>query len=193
MILNLRMLGSSCALMHRGLSRRLIVRTLCARLNRENVFTEEDRDRLCQKLGVPKEKVLLTIPQMRQLRNTFGPDISVGLVPTMGALHMGHLSLVDASTKESVVTISSIFVNAGQFAPHEDFSKYPRQPEDDIKTLFERGVDYIFIPSQSEMYPGSVYGDTSTSVCRTHVVPFGIDERSEGAARPGIELVETFC
>ena len=82
------------------------------------------------------------------------PSAKLGFVPTMGALHEGHVSLVQASVRDNDKTISSLFVNAGQFAPHEDFGKYPRQPIEDIKALFAKGVDYVFIPTHAEMYPG---------------------------------------
>lgn len=78
---------------------------------------------------------------------------TIGFVPTMGALHQGHLSLVEASNKECDVTIVSVFVNPMQFAPHEDFKKYPRELEKDSALLAPHRVDAIFCPTDDEMYP----------------------------------------
>jgi pantoate--beta-alanine ligase len=100
---------------------------------------------------------------------------TVGLVPTMGALHEGHLSLIDASRSECDVTVATIFVNPTQFAPHEDFNKYPRDLPRDLAMLGERGCDVVFTPSVEEMYP---LGHT-TSI---DVGPLG--QVLEGAIRP---------
>ncbi|MEX2317533.1 MAG: pantoate--beta-alanine ligase [Pirellulales bacterium] len=78
---------------------------------------------------------------------------TVGLVPTMGALHEGHMSLVDAARADCDLTVATIFVNPTQFAPHEDFNKYPRPLERDLEMLSARGCDVIFTPSVAEMYP----------------------------------------
>lgn len=78
---------------------------------------------------------------------------SIGLIPTMGALHDGHLSLVRETQKHCGKTIASIFVNPAQFAPHEDFDRYPRTLESDARKLADVGLDLIFAPSVSEMYP----------------------------------------
>jgi len=157
---------------------------------------QEARSKICKELGVAEDRVALTIAEMRQWRSskaqfrtteTEGELInpSVGFVPTMGALHDGHMSLLATSTKSCDFTAASIFVNPAQFAPHEDFGKYPRQPAKDLAALFENGADVVFVPSQQEMYPGSKHGQTSTQVTKTHVVPDGADFVSEGAARPG--------
>jgi len=101
---------------------------------------------------------------------------TVGFVPTMGALHEGHLSLVDAARSECDRVAVSIFVNPTQFGPQEDFSKYPRTMERDCELLAERGCDWVFAPEPVEMYPPG-FG-TSIDVGAV-AVPW------EGAARPG--------
>lgn len=93
---------------------------------------------------------------------------SIGLVPTMGALHEGHLSLVDRSVAENGVTVVTIFVNPTQFRPGEDLEAYPRQLQDDIALASERGADIVFAPAVQEIYPDgyattvSVLGITET-------------------------------
>jgi pantoate--beta-alanine ligase len=78
---------------------------------------------------------------------------SIGFVPTMGALHEGHLSLVRNSRDDNDVTVVSIFVNPTQFGPDEDLQKYPRAPEVDVEKLLSIGVDAVFMPDAEEMYP----------------------------------------
>ena len=100
----------------------------------------------------------------------------VGLVPTMGALHEGHLSLVRAARAQSDLVVVSIFVNPTQFGPKEDFSKYPRTLEKDLALLEAEKVDFIFSPSVQEMYPpGS----------STWVTVEGLSEKLDGRSRPG--------
>lgn len=101
---------------------------------------------------------------------------TVGLVPTMGALHRGHLSLVDEILNHADVAVVSIFVNPTQFGEGEDFSTYPRDEATDLGALATTGAALAFIPEVSEMYPP---GDS------TRVSVAGISERFEGAARPG--------
>jgi len=78
---------------------------------------------------------------------------TIGFIPTMGALHEGHLSLIRRSKKENDVTVVSIFVNPIQFGPREDFKQYPRDLEGDLKKLSSLGVEVVFVPDEKEMYP----------------------------------------
>ena len=100
----------------------------------------------------------------------------IGFVPTMGALHEGHLSLVRAAVAESQPVIASIFVNPTQFGTGDDFQKYPRSLDRDSKILEEAGVDCLFAPDASEIYPAGF---------RTWVNVEGLTDRLEGKARPG--------
>jgi pantoate--beta-alanine ligase len=101
---------------------------------------------------------------------------TLGLVPTMGALHEGHLSLVRAAQASCDAVAVSIFVNPTQFGPKEDFSSYPRTLEEDCRTLEAAGVDVVFAPSVQEMYPGGA---------STFVEVTGLSDRLDGASRPG--------
>jgi len=100
----------------------------------------------------------------------------VGFVPTMGALHEGHLRLVDEARRRADVTVMSIFVNPLQFGAGEDLARYPRPIEQDRSLASARGVDALFLPEVAEMYPPGA---------ATRVVPGGAADRWEGAARPG--------
>jgi pantoate--beta-alanine ligase len=100
----------------------------------------------------------------------------VGFVPTMGALHQGHLSLVRTARAQSDLVVASIFVNPKQFAPNEDFAKYPRSPEKDSAMLAAENADYLFNPSVDEMYPGGA---------ASWVTVEGISDKLDGRSRPG--------
>ena len=100
--------------------------------------------------------LLHTINEIRkQIKVWKKEGLTVGFVPTMGALHKGHLSLIKASLSKCDKTVVSIFVNPTQFGPGEDFDKYPRTPEEDVKLC--EGVDIIFAPGVNEMYDGSPF------------------------------------
>ena len=99
-----------------------------------------------------------------------------GFVPTMGALHEGHASLVRAAKRVCSPVVVSIFVNPMQFGPNEDFAKYPRRREQDVALLESLGVDYLFAPEASEMYPPGFV---------SHVDVEGLSTRFEGRTRPG--------
>jgi pantoate--beta-alanine ligase len=101
---------------------------------------------------------------------------TLGLVPTMGALHAGHLSLVEAACMSNRKVVVSIFVNPIQFDPGEDFERYPRDPDRDADLLERAGVHAIYRPQLETMYPPTA---------STRVVVRGVSELLEGAARPG--------
>ena len=100
----------------------------------------------------------------------------LGLVPTMGALHEGHLSLVRAARERCEAVAVSIFVNPTQFGPTEDLAKYPRQFDRDCRLLEQEGVEILFAPSVEEIYPGGAV---------TWVVVEGLSEKLDGRSRPG--------
>jgi pantoate--beta-alanine ligase len=100
----------------------------------------------------------------------------VGFVPTMGALHPGHISLVRAAREQTDIVVASIFVNPTQFGPNEDFSKYPRTFENDSAMLADEKTDYIFSPSVEEMYPKDA---------TTWVDVEGPSGKLDGRSRPG--------
>lgn len=100
----------------------------------------------------------------------------IGLVPTMGALHVGHMALVERARKECSPVYASIFLNPTQFGPNEDLSQYPRPLEADMEKLTNADVDGLFLPSAEEMYPPGF---------STYVHVEGISERLEGKLRPG--------
>lgn len=113
---------------------------------------------------------------LRAWRASLPPDARLGFVPTMGALHAGHMSLVDEARRAAEIVIVSIFVNPLQFGPGEDLSRYPRPIEADIDKLEKAGVDALFLPSVEDMYPSGA----STTVEETIV-----SGRLCGAVRPG--------
>lgn len=100
----------------------------------------------------------------------------VGFIPTMGALHAGHLSLVERARSECASVVVSIFVNPLQFGPSEDYGRYPRTPERDCELLAAQQVDLTFMPTQAAMYPVSPV---------VSVDPGDLDKHFEGARRPG--------
>jgi pantoate--beta-alanine ligase len=105
-----------------------------------------------------------------------GASAAVGLVPTMGALHQGHRSLIERSVRENDVTVVSIFVNPVQFNNNEDLAAYPESFEDDCRLLEDAGTDYVFVPAYEELYPDDYrYRLTETTLSKTLC----------GASRPG--------
>ncbi|MCA9137569.1 MAG: pantoate--beta-alanine ligase [Planctomycetales bacterium] len=121
-------------------------------------------------------QIIHTTKQAREfVWNLRRNDSTVGLVPTMGALHDGHLSLVQASGRRCDHTVATIFVNPTQFAPGEDLQKYPRTLDADIAGLRSAGADAVFIPDQDQIYPPG---------CSTFVKPPDVAETLEGEFRP---------
>lgn len=119
-------------------------------------------------------KIAETIAEARRLREGFpGP---VGLVPTMGYLHDGHLALIRRARAENSLMVVSVFVNPAQFGPREDFKTYPRDIERDLKILARENTDIVFLPPVEEMYPPGFDGWVDMGK---------IARRLEGASRPG--------
>src|SRR5216683_8130723 len=122
-------------------------------------------------------KICATIPEARAAcRDARAGRKRLGLVPTMGALHEGHLSLVRAAKAQCDAVAVSIFVNPTQFGPTEDLSKYPRQFDRDRQLLEKEGVDILFAPSVEEIYPDGAV---------TWVLVEGLSEKLDGRSRPG--------
>lgn len=122
-------------------------------------------------------RLITSVSEMKALtRETRSRGKSVGLVPTMGALHKGHLSLVRQAKQQCDVVVASIFVNPTQFGPSEDYQRYPRDLDSDFSLLSACNIDTIFAPSADEMYPEGF---------QTYVEPGPLAEVYEGASRPG--------
>ena len=120
-------------------------------------------------------EILETASAMRAWRRSHAGK-SVGLVPTMGYLHEGHLSLVTAAAADNDLVAVSIFVNPTQFGPNEDFTRYPRDEEGDLRLLREAGVAAVYMPTPASMYPAGY---------QTYVEVEEVTQRLEGEARPG--------
>jgi pantoate--beta-alanine ligase len=118
-----------------------------------------------------------TIEWMKQIARAAHMNARVlGFVPTMGALHEGHFSLIREARRQCSPIVVSIFVNPKQFGPSEDFQKYPRTLDSDRAALETFDVDYLFAPTPDEMYPSGF---------RTSVTVQGLSDRLEGRSRPG--------
>ncbi|KAI8807331.1 hypothetical protein BJ742DRAFT_813343 [Cladochytrium replicatum] len=131
-----------------------------------------------------KLTVVETIAAYRALRNKwYREGKSVGFVPTMGALHEGHVSLVKLAKSQCDVTVSTIFVNPAQFAPHEDLSKYPRTLEGDLMQLAEVGCNIVVVPSVEEMYPAGITLNVAEQT-GSFVDVLGLSHQMEGSIRP---------
>jgi pantoate--beta-alanine ligase len=127
------------------------------------------------RLAFVNMQVVTIVAEMRRLRAQMAG--SVGLVPTMGYLHEGHLSLVRRARAENEHLVVTIFVNPTQFGPQEDYQRYPRDPERDLRLLEHEGTDAVFMPGVEEMYPSGF--DAWVEVGES------LTGRLEGASRPG--------
>ena len=122
-------------------------------------------------------EVIHTVEWMKQVsRQARAEGRLTGFVPTMGALHAGHVSLIEVARRDANPVIASIFVNPKQFGPSEDYRKYPRDLKGDRQKMEEAGVDFLFAPSVEEIYPAGF---------RTSVNVEGLSDRLEGKIRPG--------
>ena len=119
-------------------------------------------------------KIIKSITDFTAWRNSVKSK-NIGFVPTMGALHLGHSSLIEKSIQNNEITVVSIFVNKLQFGPKEDFHSYPRTLDDDIKILEKMKVDIVFVPTSLELY------NTSFSF---NVMENNLSTKLEGASRP---------
>lgn len=131
-------------------------------------------------------RIIKSIDEIRKFsRKDRANNRTIGFVPTMGALHNGHLSLLDESVKKCNTNILSIFVNPRQFAPNEDFDSYPRDMDTDLKMAEERGADVVFMPDIKEIYPIGY---------QTRIIVEKVQEPFEGQFRPHFfEGVATVC
>ena len=121
-------------------------------------------------------EILRTVEDVRELRSKLSSkNIRLGYVPTMGALHSGHMELMNRSKIENNMTIASIFVNPKQFSPGEDLDKYPRPTQSDIEILEKNEINFLFLPSHKVMYPNPM---------SCHVEPVPFNSLFEGVKRP---------
>jgi pantoate--beta-alanine ligase len=121
--------------------------------------------------------IIKTVKEMRDLkRKLIQTNKTIGFVPTMGALHQGHITLMEQAKLENDIAIASIYVNPTQFSAGEDFDKYPRTIEKDA-ALVQGKIDYLFAPNESEIYP---YGKH----LKCHVEPTPFNKIYEGVIRP---------
>ncbi len=127
-------------------------------------------------------KVICKKNELKEIISEAKKTKNIALVPTMGALHKGHKSLIDRAVKENDFTIVSVFVNPTQFGPNEDYDKYPRTLEDDIKLCTLAGADVVFAPSPKEMYDDIYFEEKETTlVCP----PYKYVNKLCGKSRPG--------
>lgn len=131
-------------------------------------------------MNVKNLKVISTKKELKSYLKSLNGTI--GLVPTMGALHSGHQSLIEAANKENDIVVVSVFVNPTQFGPNEDYDKYPRTLEKDVELAKEGGADVVFAPSPREMYTNIYFEEKETTlVCP----PYKYVNRLCGKSRPG--------
>jgi pantoate--beta-alanine ligase len=120
-------------------------------------------------------QIVRSSEELARARSDLG-DATLALVPTMGALHAGHVALIEEAKRRAEKVAATIFVNPTQFGPNEDFSRYPRQEEQDSRLLAEHGCDLLWLPSVEQIYPPGF---------ATKISVAGVSGRWEGEARPG--------
>ena len=131
-------------------------------------------------MNVKNLKVISTKKELKSYLKSLNGTI--GLIPTMGALHSGHKSLIKAANKENDIVVVSVFVNPTQFGPNEDYDKYPRTLDKDVELAKEGGADVVFAPSPREMYTNIYFEEKETTlVCP----PYKYVNRLCGKSRPG--------
>src|SRR5256886_10118204 len=127
------------------------------RFPRSRSSTRSSRRPSCRRRAHTSRTFVRADHTVKEIREALKPvrksDEVIGLVPTMGALHVGHEKLIQTAKKECGVVVVSIFVNPLQFGPQEDYSRYPRPLEADLEVCRRNGVDLVFAPSADEMYP----------------------------------------
>ncbi len=121
-------------------------------------------------------QTIRSVKAWNEVRKKILPGMTVGFVPTMGALHPGHISLIQRSQQENDLTVVSIFVNPTQFNDKQDLERYPRTDDQDLEVLRERQVDYVFFPGYPELYPDDFTYKVSEKEWSNIL---------EGASRPG--------
>lgn len=129
--------------------------------------------------GMQMQVITNTVELRQYITEIKAKNKTIGLVPTMGALHNGHLSLITKSKEQCDCTIVSIFINPTQFAPNEDFEQYPRKKEADLSICQKAGVELVFMPEIAQMYP------LDSTLQTTFNAPKNMASVLEGATRPG--------
>jgi pantoate--beta-alanine ligase len=135
-------------------------------------------------MQVTSPLIIRSLSELRaQIWEWRGSGETIGFVPTMGALHQGHLSLIRLSRRKASKTVASIYVNPTQFAPNEDFASYPRTEDSDVEKLTRAGCDLIYIPS------GSLYADDHSTYMKVNGVGDGLETDHRPSFFEGVVLV----
>lgn len=139
-------------------------------------------------------EIVRTIARMQEVSRTLQRQgRTIGFVPTMGALHSGHLSLVDLAGANSDVVVVSIFVNPMQFGPKEDFERYPRNEGQDCAMLADRGVEFLFMPAVDEMYPKGFETVIELSRLPRHLCGLRRESHFSGVTTVVLKLFSAVC
>jgi pantoate--beta-alanine ligase len=147
------------------------------RASRGSAAGDDFRHRQIEKKAlIQSMRIITSISEMQAAASELRRDGALALVPTMGALHAGHFSLIDAAKRDCTHVAASIFVNPLQFGPNEDFSRYPRTFDADCAALTAAGVDLLFAPAAETLTPADA---------TTFIEVAGVSDRLDGASRPG--------